>query len=104
MSNRAKVYITAILILGAAVVFLMGMSWRSSNYARLWSYLAVTMLAATWKVRLPGLTGTISCHFLFVVAAFTDFSMPETIMFAWRTGAVLLESQAPAKTRSGGVQ
>lgn len=48
-------------------------------------YLAAVLLAlaaSTLKVRLPGITGTISVNFLFILVAIAIFTFPETVLLA----------------------
>jgi len=45
-------------------------------------YFALALLTSAWKVRLPGITGTISVNFLFVLVATALFSFSETVILA----------------------
>jgi hypothetical protein len=98
MPNRAKLYITAIIVLGFSVLLSTTvLSWHSSDPYRWASYLAITILASSFKVRLPGLTGTISLNFLFVLIGLSEFSISETVLLAC-AGAVI-QSVWRTKTR-----
>jgi hypothetical protein len=103
MPKRAKVYIAANIVLGVAVlVNTVLSSWEFSNSRRWASYLAITVLASMWKVPLPGLTGTISLNFLFILIGVSDFTLSETVLIAcagalvqsfWRSKKVPKPSQ-----------
>jgi hypothetical protein len=81
--NRAKLYITAIIALGISLLISITVfSWNSPDPYRWASYLVITILASTFKVRLPGLTGTISLSFLFVLIGLSDFSLSEKFSVA----------------------
>ena len=58
---------------------------RNSSFGELESYIAcfvVALLTSTLKVRLPGITGTISMSFLFILIATAVFSFSETVLLA----------------------
>src|SRR5690242_21888930 len=43
------------------------------------AFLAAAAIASALKVRLPGVTGTVSVSFLFVLAAIVNLSLPEAL-------------------------
>src|SRR6266404_8191843 len=80
MPKNAKIYIALIVTLGFAL--LAGcLVFRAEfpDLPRYFSYLLVAVLASTMKVRLPGITGTISVNFLFILIGVADFTLAETI-------------------------
>jgi hypothetical protein len=95
MSKRATTYIGLTVAVGS--VFLADSLSRESSFDNLVAfvcYFALAMLTSVWKVRLPGITGTISVNFLFVLVAIAAFSFSETVILAgaacivqcmWRT-------------------
>jgi hypothetical protein len=83
MSKRATTYIgltvaTGTMFLGAAL----GLEVRFPDLSAFMCYFALALLTSSWKVRLPGLNGTISVNFLFVLIAIAAFSFTETVLLA----------------------
>src|SRR5690242_12086368 len=98
MPKQAKIYIAANIILGFAVLASTVLfSWQTSDSRRWLSYLAITVLASMWKVRLPGLSGNISLNFLFILIGLSDFTLPETVLLA--CAGALVQSFWSAKRR-----
>jgi hypothetical protein len=83
MSKRATTFIGLTVAVGA--VFLADSLSRDSRFDNLVAfvcYFAMAMLTSSWKVRLPGITGSISVNFLFVLIAIAAFSFSETVVLA----------------------
>src|ERR1035438_2244411 len=83
MTKRTKFYIAFTIVSGAALVG----SCLASEYGIKHSdaYLAYCLLAwlsSALKVRLPGITGTISVNFLFILIAVAEFTFPGTVLLA----------------------
>ncbi|HVO63661.1 MAG TPA: hypothetical protein VMT53_22250 [Terriglobales bacterium] len=79
MSNIAKLYIACTSAIGFTVLIAELLRWSAPNPLRFAMLLLLTVVASTLKVRLPGLTSTISASFLFVLIGVADFSLPETL-------------------------
>src|SRR5438445_10407838 len=80
MPTKAKVYIGLIVALGFGL--LAGcLVFRAEfpDLPRYFSYLLLAALASTLKVRLPGITGTMSVNFLFILIGVADFTLAETL-------------------------
>jgi diguanylate cyclase (GGDEF)-like protein/putative nucleotidyltransferase with HDIG domain len=94
MRTCARVYIGAILA-GGMVCFAHAMAgWNCPHPLQYLCLLAVALPASTLKVFLPGVVGTISVSYVFVLLGMLDFSYPETVLLAclamfvqcwWRT-------------------
>lgn len=83
MSKRANTFIGLTVAVGA--IFLADSLSRDSRFDNLVAfvcYFAMAMLTSSWKVRLPGIAGTISVNFLFVLIAIAAFSFSETVVLA----------------------
>jgi putative nucleotidyltransferase with HDIG domain len=80
MPIRAKLFITVTAMAGVAVLATALLNWASADLLRFSCYLLVAALAATLKVRLPGIEGTMSVHFLFVLVGVLELSLPETLV------------------------
>jgi hypothetical protein len=88
MNIFAKTYIASVLTVGASLLLAALVQWHTDNPARLVGYLLIGLAASTWKVRLPGITSTISGSFLFILIGASAFGFSETILLA-ATSAVL---------------
>jgi len=54
--------------------------WQSHDLPRFLCYLAVAILASGLKVQLPGIDGTMSVNFLFILLGVMELSLPETLL------------------------
>src|SRR6202142_3960707 len=54
--------------------------WQSHDLTRFFCYLAVAILASGLKVQLPGIDGTMSVNFLFILLGVMELSLPETLV------------------------
>jgi diguanylate cyclase (GGDEF)-like protein/putative nucleotidyltransferase with HDIG domain len=78
IQTKAFVGITA---LTGAVVLGFGLShWQSQDPTRFVCYLVVAVLASGLKVQLPGIDGTMSVNFLFILLGVLELSLPETLV------------------------
>ena len=80
MPLRAKLFIAITVGLGTVVLAAGLLHWRSDDLLRLACYLFVASLASTLKIRLPGIEGTMSVHFLFILLGVMELSLPETLV------------------------
>ena len=80
MPLRAKIYIVATVALGAAVLAYAILHGHSNDLVKFLCYLLIAILASTMKVRLPGIEGTMSVHFLFVLLCVMELSLLETLV------------------------
>jgi diguanylate cyclase (GGDEF)-like protein/putative nucleotidyltransferase with HDIG domain len=94
---NAKLFIGAILILGAGALLSDFESWQSENHVRFACYLAVAMLASGLKVSLPGVTGTLSVAFLFNLIGIQELTLQETLVMG--CSATLLQCLWQARRR-----
>src|SRR5436190_1738387 len=82
MTAKAKWFVSSVLIAGVIVLAASAADWKSVGTTRFLVYLALTLLSATLKVRLPGIEGTISVSFLFLVAAAGQFNVLQCALIA----------------------
>src|ERR1700736_7078876 len=61
----------------------------SRNIAQFICYLLIAILAARLKVRLPGITGTLSVNFLFILLGILELGFTETLILG--TAALLVQ-------------
>lgn len=86
--RSARTYANVIVAAGAIVLAGAGLNWQSSDLARFFAYLAIACLTATWKVRLPGMTGTVSVSFVMLLVAVLQTGFAETMLIAAVVGVV----------------
>jgi len=79
MRFQAKVYIGFILGGGAWAMYRAISGWHSDDLARFLSYLALCVLASGLKVNLPGIQGTMSVNFLFILIGVSQMGLGETM-------------------------
>ncbi len=89
MSSTAKIYISAIVALGAAVATLELMRWESADLIRFLCYLALAIGASRLKVSLPGISGALSVLFIFILFAIVELSLPEALLIS--CAAILMQ-------------
>src|SRR5208283_65746 len=80
MSNRAKLFIGATAALGMWVLVNALWHWQSVDLSRFACYLIVAVLASSLKIQLPGLDGTMSVNFLFILLSVLELNLPETLV------------------------
>src|ERR1017187_8814398 len=100
MRPIAKIYIAAVLLLGAASA--LGADWRLRNPWEFVCVFVVAFLASGMKVRLPGIFGTLSVNYLFILVATTDMTSGEAIAIG--CGSAIIQCLWHAKFRVRPVQ
>jgi hypothetical protein len=101
MPTNAKLYISTSVALGYALLVLIWFS-QFPDVARYLACLSLACIASTMKVRLPGLHGTISVNFVFILMALTQLSLVETLTIAF--AATVVQSLWRTKSRPKIVQ
>src|SRR5215470_3047297 len=97
MPTQAKIFITITAALGATVLASSFLHWHSDDLLRFGCYLLIAVLASTMKVTLPGIEGTMSVHFLFVLLGVMELSLTETLVIG--CAAALLQCLWKPKRR-----
>jgi signal transduction histidine kinase len=80
--SRADAYIASIIALGGSLIVRSIYLWTSDNPWLYLGFVLAALLTSAMKVSLPGIKGTISVAYIFVLLSITRFSMPETIVLA----------------------
>lgn len=88
MPKSATVYASCVSAAGLLVLVHALASLHIGNLPLLLTYMAFALTVATLKVALPGLAGTITGSFVFVLAACAQLSAPEAILIAGASAAV----------------
>ena len=102
MSLVARIYIGCIITCGIGGLLLELANWRIEEPARAAVFLFTTGIGSLLKVRLPGITGSMSVYFLFVLIAITQLSLIEVLVVG--TAAVVVQCFWHAKNRPRPVQ
>lgn len=102
MSIQAKTYIACVIALGAAALGNGMYAWQPHDLGRLLCYLLLAAVAACMKVRLPGITGTMSVLFIVLLAGIVELGLPETLFIA--VVAILVQCFWHAKVKPRAVQ
>ena len=95
MPRIAKAYIALIIASGTTVLLLAAGSWSSGSLRQFAIYLGLAAVASTLKIRIPGVDGSLSPNFVFLLLgmAFCRFSEVVVISLA----ASLVQSLWAAK-------
>src|SRR5580692_554083 len=91
------------VLLGGAVAFFSALSRLSvTDPVEFICYCALALIAATLKVRLPGITGTLTVNYVFVLIGLANLSLPECMIAGIL--ATVVQCLVQAKSRPGIVQ
>jgi diguanylate cyclase (GGDEF)-like protein/putative nucleotidyltransferase with HDIG domain len=80
LSIQTKAFVGVTASLGVVVLGFSLLHWQSQDLMRFACYLAVALLASGLKVQLPGIDGTMSVNFLFILLGVLELSLPETLL------------------------
>ena len=80
MSKRATLFIAATGSVGLLVLAHAFSHWYSTDLTRFFCYLVIAVLASGLKIQLPGIDGTMSVNFLFILLGVLELSLPETLV------------------------
>src|SRR5438270_10857615 len=89
LSIPAKLFITVVVIAGLGTLVYGGVHQSSKNIAEFICYMGIAILASRLKVNLPGITGTLSVNFLFILIGVLELSFSETLIL----GAISMAAQ-----------
>src|SRR5712664_3440314 len=102
MSSVARWYIALVVASGTVILLLAARWWSSASLTQFAALLCFTLFASTLKVRIPGMTSTISPNFAFLLIAIAFFSFSQVIVAT--VGAALMQSFWRPKSRPQMVQ
>jgi len=89
LSLPAKLFIAVVILGGFGTLVYGAVHQSSKNIAEFICYLGIAILASRLKVNLPGITGTLSVNFLFILIGVLELSLTETLIL----GAVSMLAQ-----------
>src|SRR5208283_3409008 len=93
LTLQAQMFIGLIVTAGTAVLLFGAIHQSSKNIAEFICYLGIAVLASRMKVNLPGITGTMSVNFLFVLLGVLELSFSETLILG--CVSILVQSLYP---------
>jgi hypothetical protein len=102
MPKNALIYAWTVTALGVIVAASTAMLWQPRDTPAFLMSLGLALLASTLKVKLPGLTGTISPGFVFLLVAVARLSWSETVAIG--VASALVQSLWRAKRRPANLQ
>ena len=97
LSVQTRAFVATTAAAGAVVLAYAVWHWQSADLARFLCYLAVAVLASGLKVQLPGIDGTMSVNFLFILLGVMELTLPETLVIGCM--ATLVQSVWQARKR-----
>jgi diguanylate cyclase (GGDEF)-like protein/putative nucleotidyltransferase with HDIG domain len=97
LSIQTKAFVGITASFGVVVLVYALLHWESHDLVRFGCYLAVALLASGLKVQLPGIDGTMSVNFLFILLGVLELSLPETLLIGCT--ATLVQSVWQARKR-----
>src|ERR1700752_907062 len=100
LSIPAKLFISLIVLAGLGTLVDAAIRPTSKNIAEFICYLGIAILASRLKVNLPGITGTLSVNFLFILIGVLELSFSETLIL----GAVSMVAQCLYPDRPRAIQ
>src|SRR6266705_3166041 len=100
LSAGAKAFIGLVVFAGTATLLYGAIHQSSKNIAEFICYLGIAVLASRLKVNLPGITGTLSVSFLFILVGILELSFSETLIL----GAVSMLAQCLYPDRPKAIQ
>ncbi len=107
LSTPARAFLAITIVCGFVVLALGFYHAAWPDLGPFFCYFVLAMLASGMKIKLPGVTGTMSVIFLFILIGIHELSIAETLVIslAGTAGAVLLENpRTRPKCDSGVVQ
>ena len=93
----AKLFISAMAMAASICFVLAFLNWQSTDLLKFVCYLTVAVLASSLKIKLPGINGTMSVNFLFILLGVLELSFAETLVIGF--AAVLVQCYWKSSSR-----
>jgi putative nucleotidyltransferase with HDIG domain len=100
---KARNYIGVTTLVGGAVVCMALAHWESQDLVKFASFLLVAILSCGMRIRVPGITGTLSLTFMFVLFGIVELTPPETILLGMLVTLIQCYWDRPVRPRSAQV-
>ena len=102
MSAKAKMYLACVYLIGVTTGLIAMSQWNLTDPVRFACYLLIALLASGLKVSLPGINGSMSVNFFFIILGVMELSVPETLIIGY--GATVVQSFWRTNSRPKAVQ
>ena len=102
MPWKARIFALLAIACGGAIIAAGVYPWQSGDIFRFCFYLALAALASGMKVNLPGMEGTMSAGFLFILIAIGEMTLGETLAIS--CVATLIQCLWKTKSKPGVTQ
>ena len=102
LPNSAKMLIGAVAICGSAVLVRGLWGWGHVDSVRFASFLVVAVVAALFKVKLPGMNSSMSVNMPFILLGVAELSLPEALLIG--CASTLMQCLRVAQNRRNPVQ
>ncbi len=79
MNLQTRAFIGVTTVVGLAVIIDAFWHWQCRDPVQFAAYLGITLMAAGMKVVVPGINGSMSVTFIFILLGLLELSLPETI-------------------------
>ena len=97
MNAGARLFIAVVVLCGTTVLTYTVLHGSSHNPLKFISYMIIALVASRLKVNLPGITGTMSVNFLFLLLGVLELSFSETMALGCAAVVVqCLDRERPA--------
>jgi diguanylate cyclase (GGDEF)-like protein/putative nucleotidyltransferase with HDIG domain len=97
MNAGARLFIAVVVLCGTSVLTYTVLHGSSHNPLKFVSYMIIALVASRLKVNLPGITGTMSVNFLFLLLGVLELSFSETMALGCAAVVVqCLDRERPA--------
>jgi diguanylate cyclase (GGDEF)-like protein/putative nucleotidyltransferase with HDIG domain len=96
---QARIYIGLTAALAMSVLAITVANWESPDLLEYGGFLAVAICSSGMRIAVPGITGTLSLTFLFVLFGITALTTPETVMLGAAVTLVQCYWNKPERAR-----
>ena len=100
--SLTNIYLATVTSIGLAVLGSQLVGFRSHDLLEFSCYLVIALLSSTMKVPLPGMTGTMSVNYVFILLGILELGLPEVLVIS--CASLLVQAYWRAKKRPGIVQ
>lgn len=88
LTTSSKLFLSAVALSGLAVLGTGAWKWACENYVRFLVFLLLTAIASALKVRLPGMTTTMSVNVPLILIALVELGFAQAVFIAAVSAAV----------------
>src|SRR5215471_8942765 len=81
--SSANAFIAAMALAALGCFWIAFAHWQSTDPLKFFCYLAVALLASSLKIKLPGINGTMSVNFLFILLGALELSFAQTLVIGF---------------------